>query len=154
VLLFGLFRLSYSPIPRQFDENEGLAEAYLCSTASEADIYAVYNGGLYPMASTTDVPPNAESQCEKAFRVVHIKEQSDGYFFEYIGTSPSITAEGCEQFKSFTMSARPMAYGRTGFRSFFVDKNMEVHATPEDRPANPSDPIVRRSMDCPRHTPA
>lgn len=154
VWLFGLFRLFYSPIPYQIRENERLAETYLCEAASHANVSALYNGGLYPIASV-DLPSVAESTCEKdGLGVVDPKHPSDGYVFEYVGISPSITAEGCKRFKAFTMSARPMAYGRTGFRSFSVDNNMEVHATSEDRPANPSDPIVRRPIDCPRHTPA
>jgi hypothetical protein len=141
MVVFGLFRLSYSPIPIQLYENEGKAESYVFDTALEAD-RAHWDGGLYPMASA-NVPSNAESKCEQdTLRVVDPKEESHGYSFEYVGISPSITAEGCKRFKSFTMAARPIAYGRTGFRSFFVDTNLAVHATSKNRPANPSDPVV------------
>jgi hypothetical protein len=39
------------------------------------------------------------------------------------------------------MTARPVLFGRTGIRSFFVDERFEIHATSEDRNANAKDPI-------------
>ena len=166
-LLFGLFLLSYSPVPNRILKNERWAESNLCNTASHVHLDAfenawesessgnahANNGGVHPF-SFPDITPNADPKCTGYSLVVDPKKQLDGYFFEYAGISPSITAEGCKRFNSFTISARPITYGQTGFRSFFVDESQRVHATTEDRPANSNDPIVLGSMDCPRHTPA
>lgn len=156
-LLFGLFLLFYSPIPYQLRDNEFSAQAHLCATASKAELDAFLDasnkGGVYPV-SFPDIAPNAAPKCKGQFLVVDTLKQQDGYSFEYDGISPSITAEGCKRVRSFTISARPVAYGQTGFNSFLVDERRRVHATSEDRPANPNDPIVLKSMDCPRHTPA
>jgi hypothetical protein len=43
----------------------------------------------------------------------------------------------------FEISARPVPYGRWGLRSFYIDDNGIVRATPEDRPANAQDPPIR-----------
>jgi hypothetical protein len=146
-VLFGFFWLFYSSIPRQISDNEQSAELYLCDTE-----YHIELGSLYPLAST-DSLSNDEPKCKDPF--FGLPKSSKGYFFEYVGISPTITSEGCRGFKSFTMSARPIVYGRTGFRSFIVSRRSStVHATSEDRPANSSDPVVRDAINCPRHTPA
>jgi hypothetical protein len=131
-VLFGLFLMVYSPIPRQLSENEAAAQSYLFDRAIAVAI---------------------DLKCEVP--VVDLPKEADGYFFEYSGVSPSITTEGCPGFKdkSFVITARPIVYGRTGIRSFFVDKNLAVHATSENRPANPGDPIVRTMQDF-HHRPA
>jgi hypothetical protein len=157
IVLFVLFWLAYSPIPYQLSKNEASAQGHLCLAALEAhsDALAAYEAGheVYPL-SFPNIAPEADPKCKGDSLVVGGLKPEDGYRFEYAGISPLKTAEGCKRFKSFSISARPIAYGRTGFRSFLVDGYQRVHATSEDRPANPSDPIVLWAMDCPRHTPA
>jgi hypothetical protein len=44
------------------------------------------------------------------------------------------------QLDNFQLNARPQKYGINGLRSYLVSKDQVVHATPEDRPAQPTDP--------------
>ena len=41
-----------------------------------------------------------------------------------------------------TYTARPVAPGKTGYRSFFADETGVIRATSEDRAANVSDPPI------------
>jgi len=125
-VLFGLFLQVYSPIPLQLSENEAAAQSYLLDRAIGMDF---------------------DLKCEA--RVADLPKEAAGYFFEYAGASPPMTTEGCPGLKgkNFAITARPLIYGRTGIRSFFVDKGVAVHATSENRPANPGDPIVWTMQD-------
>jgi hypothetical protein len=125
-VLCGLFLLVYSPIPLQLSENEAAAQSSLFDRA---------------------IGIEADLKCEA--RVADLPKEADGYFFEYAAASPSTTTEGCPALKgkNFAITARPVVYGRTGIRSFFVDRNLAVHATSENRPANPGDPIVWTMQD-------
>jgi hypothetical protein len=64
--------------------------------------------------------------------------QQYGYVLTYeakVNPTPGVHA--------FEINARPVPYGRWGLRSFYVDDNGVVRATPEDRPANTQDPPAR-----------
>lgn len=45
---------------------------------------------------------------------------------------------------NFTLTARPLEYGVTGLRSYFVDNHLIIHATSEDREATTADPWAYR----------
>ncbi|HET6930904.1 MAG TPA: hypothetical protein VFI45_11340 [Candidatus Acidoferrum sp.] len=46
--------------------------------------------------------------------------------------------------QNFTLTARPLEYGVTGLRSYFVDNHLIIHATSEDREATTADPWAYR----------
>ncbi len=141
-LLFGLFWCFYSPVPRYITANEGSAMRYLSAAATSAFLDALQeHSNSYPMAIAGWAPvPNPRCAMDNPW-VIPPGNPADGYFFEYTGNPPSTTVEGCTRFQSFTMTARPVVFERTGIRSFFVDKSREIHATSENRAANASDPV-------------
>jgi hypothetical protein len=140
-LLFGLFWSIYSPVPRYIRENEHFAMRYLIDCAVSAFLDAQVHGDLYPMGFASF----ASSSMPKCMTTdpwgINPSDPTHGYFFDYSGSTSSSTVEGCTRFKSFTMTARPVVFGKTGIRSFFIDKRMDIHATSENRPANAIDPI-------------
>ena len=103
---------------------------------------AFRHSGLYP-ANVVGWTTNSDPKCAVPgpWIINPSSNPTNGYFFEYSGRVPSTTTEGCTRFKKFTMSARPVAFGKTGVRSFFVDESMGFHATSDNRPANEMDPI-------------
>lgn len=62
-----------------------------------------------------------------------------GYHFTY---QPAALGppEQSGHITSYTLSARPIEYGRTGKRSFFMDESGVIRLTIKDRPATPHDP--------------
>ena len=64
------------------------------------------------------------------------------YRYEYRPGPPiENPPEGCRPgAQSFTMSARPLEYGKGGRRSFFLDESGEIRSTVEDRAATAEDP--------------
>jgi hypothetical protein len=140
--LFTLFLCFYSPVPRYITANEGWAMRYLSAAATSAFLDDLQkHSNSYPMAIAGWAPvPNPPCAMDDPW-VIPPGNPADGYFFEYTGNPPSTTVEGCTRFRSFTMTARPVVFGRTGIRSFFVDKSGEIHATSENRAANASDPV-------------
>jgi len=137
--LFTLFLGFYSPVPRYITANEGRAMRYLSAAATSAILDGLQQHS-YPMAIAGWAPvPNP--RCADNPWLIPPGNPADGYFFEYTGNPPSTTVEGCTRFRSFTMTARPVVFGRTGIRSFFVGKSGEIHATSENRAANATDPV-------------
>ena len=138
-LLFVLFWLSYSPVPLYITKNEHSAMKYLKASAFAAFVDAHEQGGLYPEAFS-GWGPNSNPECTATPHVINPGNPT-GYLFEYRGLNPSSAFEGCASFRDFSMAARPVVFGKTGIRSFFIDKRMAIHATSENRPANAIDPI-------------
>jgi len=149
-LLFGVFWGVYSPVPKQLGANEGTAEFSLFETGLSVWRDAAYSAQhSYSMVEFPDTAPSTGSKCQ--ISISYPKKQTDGYVFEYSGTSALVTPEGCTRFNGFRMTARPIVYRRTGIRSFFLDESMVEHATSENRPANASDPIVWTMQDWVSH---
>jgi len=140
-LLFVLFWLFYSPVPRYIRDNEHFAMRYLSACAFSAILDAREHSGLYP----TGFANLASSSKPKCMRngpwVINPTNPTQGYFWEYSGSTSSSSVDGCTRFESFTMTARPVVFGRTGIRSFFIDEHMHIHVTSENRPATAIDPI-------------
>ncbi len=57
------------------------------------------------------------------------------YRFTYLATK-----ESGRQYKGFVLQTRPEEYGKEALRSYYMDEDGIVHATPEDRVANSRDP--------------
>jgi len=149
--LFTSFLCFYSPVPRYITANEGWAMRYLSAAATSAFLDALQkHSNSYPMAIAGWAPvPNPRCAMDDPW-VIPPGNPTDGYFFEYTGNPPSTTVEGCTRFQSFTMTARPVVFGRTGIRSFLIDSSVGpgIHFTSENRPARTTDP-----KDYVRHVP-
>ena len=141
LLIFGLFWSFYSPVPRYIRDNEHFAMRYLNDCAASADLDAYEHGGLYP-SNVASLASTSKPKCITTGPwTINPSNPTHGYFFEYSGSTPSNTAEGCTRFKSFAVTARPVVFGRTGIRSFLIDEHFGIHATSENRPAKGIDPI-------------
>jgi hypothetical protein len=158
-LLFGIFWLWYSPVPSFITDKEFFAMDFMHQCSRELWHYSLKHDGQFP---ADFVASGSDSKCTTAVPFQFIGDAAfvawqanpmnpiNGYFFKYSGKDTSLTKDGCIRYKRFTITARPVDYGKTGIRSFLIDCkvhvlmdcNMELHATSENRPANPSDPIV------------
>ena len=139
LLLLGLFEAAYSPVPQRIRNNEVSAMHVLWNARLELNRNASQHDGTYPMAlagfGATDNP-----KCAFVPEFARITGSGNNYHFEYVGSNPLETFEGCTRFRSFAITARPIAFERTGVRSFFCDdSSRQIHATAENRPANGSD---------------
>jgi hypothetical protein len=87
------------------------------------------------------LPPSLESMGPAGSNCIDAHLASGarlGYTFRY---TPG-AAEASKPVTRFTVSARPLRYGRTGKRSFFSDESGIIRATEEQRPATADDPPV------------
>lgn len=135
-LLFALFMWLHSPVPLHITNNEHSAMKYLVASEVAAFLDAEQHGRLYPEALGS-LGPNSSRMC-----TAELNLPPDGYLFEYRGEQPASTFQGCTRFEGFTMMARPMAYGKTGIRSFRLDSDsLSIHFTSENRPARATDPV-------------
>ena len=69
---------------------------------------------------------------ERSFR-------KSGYIFQYV-PGP---ADASGRITSYTISARPVTYRKTGTRSFLLDETGKIRATPEHRAATARDEVIR-----------
>lgn len=135
-LLFALFLWLRSPVPGYIRKNEHSAMKYLHTAAVAAFLDAEQHGRLYPEALGR-LGPNSSRAC-----TVELDLPTDGYVLEYRGTQPSSTFQGCTRFEGYTMTARPVTFGKTGIRSFRIGTgNLSIHFTSENRPARATDPV-------------
>jgi hypothetical protein len=134
--LFALFLWLHSPVPLYITKNEHSAMKYLVDSEVAAFLDAEQHGSLYPEALGS-LGPNSSRTC-----AAELNLPPDGYVFEYRGVQPSSTFQGRTWFEGFTMTARPVTYGKTGIRSFRLDSgSMSIHFTSENRPARATDPV-------------
>ena len=160
--LFGMFWLFYSPVPNLIVGNEVFAMDFLGQCDSQAWFYSLVHGGLFP---ADFVASGSDSKCTAAVPAFHsmsypelvawkanppdLSRPIHGYFFQYSGNDESLTKDGCVRYKRFTMTARPVVYGKTGIRSFLLDvafdenqltfPHSRLYGTSENRPATASD---------------
>ena len=133
-LIFGLFWPFYSPVPRYIRDNERFAMKYLNDCAISTFLYADEHEGTLNTPNFASLAGALKPKCMTPNNPTH------GYVFEYSGSSPSMTVQR-SGFKSFAVTARPVAFGRTGVRSFLIDERLSIHATSLNRPANAIDPL-------------
>ena len=140
--LFGSFWLFYRPVPLRIEENESAAMRYLETSALSAEFDAHEHGGLYA-ESIGGLAPNSNPECALGPDRKNPLSEA-GYVFEYRGIQPSRKSQNCTRFGGFTITARPAVYGQTGIRSFRIkNRNLAIHFTSENRPANDWDPETR-----------
>ena len=149
IALFGLFWVVYAPVPRLIIYNENMAKYRLRDISWTALNYLEEFDGFYPEGSSPLVPAS-RAGCDSD-HLRYLLRPGDGYIFEYHSVVSEISARGCEVAKTYTITARPVAFRKTGIRSFLVDQSkaglrwyqvdfIHIHITSEDRPARVSDP--------------
>ncbi len=115
---------------------------------SAAEGYAATYYNEFPPSLRTLGPPQPgmKASCQFADLIDSVLADGtkSGYGFEYKpGLAVKQAAAGCPPgADSFTVSARPITYGTTGQRSFFMDKTGIIHATTQDRAATKEDPRI------------
>jgi hypothetical protein len=149
IVLFGLFWLVYSPVPRQITDNEREAEYRLRDISGAALHYAEQFEGFYPESSSRGSAGKAECDSDHLLYLLR-PDLKDSYIFEYRSVVSETPVRGCKVAKSYLITARPVAFRKTGIRSFLVDQgpghkwfqvySILIHFTSEDRPATVSDP--------------
>ncbi len=127
--------------------NQTSAAGRLHNIATGAASYADSFGGVYPENLGALGPPPAGQMPDcRASRMLGLLDlppdpRKSGYTFEYkAGVLTEKTVGGCVGAKSYSLTARPVSFGKTGRLSFFVDESGTIRATREDRPATASDP--------------
>ena len=136
--LFVLFWIFYSPVPVRISVNEGVAMRYLEGLAIAAQEDSSKHAGLYPESLGR---PRLDSSPECTVPSPFISGSTPDYIFEYRGIGSSIKSQGCTRFEGFTITARPVVYGRTGVRSFCIrNRTLAIHVTSENRAPRDSDP--------------
>jgi hypothetical protein len=68
---------------------------------------------------------------------------SGGYVFQYLAGPPAQSSATCVGSRSFTLTARPVVFKKTGRSSFLMNQDYIVHATRENRSARSDDPPFR-----------
>src|SRR5579859_7572244 len=142
--------------PNRITENEKGTLWLLQTIHQAASAYAAEFGGVYP-AHLTALGTSAgddKPSCTAAGLLSLAVSPSDPdtfesrgwggeYIFEYEPGAPKTTASGCTGVGNFQLRARPLVYRKTGFRSFLMDGGGPIHATIENRPARPDDPVLQ-----------
>jgi len=142
-------------LPNRMAQNEEQAIWTLQVTSKAATEYAKAFGGLYPASLAALNPPPLDDQkpdC-KAYNLrmlplddpkVGLVFRSNEYIFQYkIGDPAEITAGGCVGAKSYTLTARPLVFGKTGRRSFTIDERAAVRWTTENHPPVANTPLLK-----------
>jgi hypothetical protein len=140
ILLFGLFWLLYSPIPRLISNNEADAEYQLRGICHRAFV------GSRLQAKERG------PECDFDHLRDLLSPPTHGYIFEYHSVVSEAPIPGCKVAKGYFLTARPVEFRKTGIRSFLVYRSnpdnpvlsefyVRIHSTSEERPATVSDPV-------------
>jgi hypothetical protein len=139
-------------LKRPANRNEARAIGDIRTVISAQTAWQSANGGYYEgnlscLASPTrcipNYPPTAPTFLDPPLAS---QDPKDGYVHVFLGgrrpqkidrrvSSPSSV-------ETWTYTARPVARGETGYRSFFADQTGVIRATDDDRWANVSDPPI------------
>jgi len=145
IALLAFFWLAYSPIPRQITDNESEAKDRLRAISW-------YNVSEFGFAHDGSSLATSKGQCDSDHLLYLLHpNQVDGYNLGYRGVASKTSGRGCVIDTRFIITARPIAYRKSGIRSFLVDqseqdlnwpqvRSIRIHFTSEDRPATLSDP--------------
>lgn len=149
MLLFAIFWIVYSPVPRQVVDNETSAK-YRLRDISWNNVLQYEKE--FNLSSEGSALPMGKAECEPG-RLSYLLRSGpqNGYKFTYLPVVSEASARGCTVDKTYTIAARPVAHRKTGIRSFLVDQSkadpksqhihfIHIHFTSQDRPATLSDP--------------
>lgn len=128
--------------------NQASAVGTLGSIHKAATTYEETYANGYPLDRWVLVPPPVGTTpgCNAAglLDATRASRQRYGYVFEYwpgprVETPPFGCLAGVQ---SYTISARPLLYGKTGTTSFFADETGIIRQTSKDRRATADDPPI------------
>lgn len=139
--LFGLFWVEavYGNFPGPITYKEGQAMESMRSIYMTASRYATAHQGFFP-DTPTDSAPDVKAECANDRPRMYDHDKIDGYIISYEAVSADKLVAGCRVASSYTATARPLTYRKTGYRSFFVDKTHIIRFTSENRAATDRDP--------------
>jgi hypothetical protein len=139
-------------LKRPTNVNEARAISDLRIVISGQAAWQSANGGYYegdlsclasPGRCLPDYPPDAPTFLDRALAS---QQPKDGYARAFVAGRPPKRIDrrvsSASSVETWSYTARPIARGRTGYRSFFTDETGVIRATDEDRPANASDPPI------------
>jgi hypothetical protein len=147
-VLFALFWQSYSSVPRQIIANEAESEDRLIGISWHNAWQYEREFGFHPDDSAL---PMDKVECYSDLLLSPNPE--DGYNLAYRVVVSKTSVRGCLVDTRFIITARPVAYRKTGIRSFLVDQSKQdlnwpyvhsirIHFTSENRPATLDDPAA------------
>lgn len=128
--------------------NESAAVGSLRAINVAAGTYeADYGNGFPAGLAILTLPQGAKSGCHRVDLLdpVLASGTRSHYTFEYLpGPLVEKPAAGCPAgVRSYSVSARPVGYGRCGYRNFWTDQSGVIRFTPEDRAATANDPPLQ-----------
>jgi hypothetical protein len=158
-VLFALFLQSYSSVPRQLIENEGESEGRLIEISRHNARQHEREFRSHPEGSAL---PMDKVECDSDPKLG--PNPVDGYNLAYRVVVSKTSVRGCLVDTRFIITARPVAYRKTGIRSFLVDQSKQdlnwpyvhtirIHFTSENRPATLDDPAANVEL-IPPHRPS
>jgi hypothetical protein len=141
VLVFGLFwaEALNGNFPGPIVYNEGQAMESMRSVYMSADYYSTNHQGFFPQ-TPAGATPEEKPECENDRPGMYHGDRRDGYIISYEVVAAGKPVAGCRVAASYIGTARPITYGKTGRRSFFVDQTRIIRSTSENRYATASDP--------------
>jgi hypothetical protein len=141
VLLFGLFWfiVVFGNFPSPITYNESEAMESMRNVYMTADRYSKAHQGFFPDNSINPGTDEKE-ECANDRPPMYRHEASYGYIIAYQSMPAEKLVDGCRVAASYTGTAQPVNYGKTGRRSFFVDHTKVIRFTSENRAATSRDP--------------
>ena len=149
-MLFALFWLAYSPVPRPIIDNEIYAKDRLREISWKNTLHYETESGVFQNSSSLHLP---KLQCDSDdLWYLPSSNPEHGYDLAYRTVVSETSVRGCKVDTSYIITARPVAYRKTGIRSFLVERSKQdlswpgahhsvrIHFTSEDRPATLGDP--------------
>jgi len=133
----------FGNFPSPVESNEHSAMESMRSVYMDASVYSRDHVG-FPENLAAWGHPGVDEKCKAYGLPVH---EDSGYLFDYRGEPFDKPMQGCMVAKTYAATARPVVFGKTGRRSFFVDQTGVIRSTSENRPATASDaPIPPGSL--------
>jgi hypothetical protein len=144
IAALSLLMLFSRNLPNRIAQNEEQAIWTLRVTNQAATEYAKAFGGIYPASlAALNAPPRDDQKPScKAYNLrmlplddpnIGLAFRSNEYIFQYkVGAPAEIPAGGCAGARGYTLTARPLVYGKTGRRSFAINEGGAIRSTSEN----------------------
>ena len=149
-----LFVLTLNPEDSPQAIHVQLAKRRLNETNKATSEYAKRFGGVFPqdLDALGSPPRNQKADCRASGLLQKpFTTKAGGYIFQYrTGLPSSVALGGCEGVSQYTLTARPVVFGRTGYVNFYTDESGIIRCTFEDRQASAHDDSF---CDFSRHSP-
>ncbi|MGA2144590.1 MAG: hypothetical protein ABSH49_06485 [Bryobacteraceae bacterium] len=137
-------------MPAEFNEQMTVLELKNLQEA-ERTYAKTYSKGFTKNLDVLSAPPEWSRPSEQHAGLLpllgkpFLKDQDATHFTEhgYRFTYLPAEAGADEKTTEYTVSARPLQFGKTGNRSSLMDESGRIHATNADKPATREDPLVK-----------